>query len=196
MSDSTDGLTYIAAALPPLRVDGGHYPVDVDATVSTGYVTYQSFVASEGREMRDDILQSNDPDVPLDSTVNPEDYHLDAEFGTLDDLNKVRPVMSALFIPEVNKRFWIRTLTGQEVDTYRSSITVGKGANTSVNQRGMRAKLVVLSLGNPDGSRMLTDKDVQMVQGWPSAILEQIFDRSRKFNKLTEEDTDEEKGNS
>lgn len=132
----------------------------------------------------------------LDTTIRPADMHLNADFGTLDDLNTVRPQMSELFIPEVGKKFYIRTLTGQEVDAYRTSIMIGRGQNMTVNQRGMRAKLVVLSLGNPDGSRMLTDKDASMVQSWPSSVLERIFDRSRKFNGLTEDDTDDEKGNS
>jgi len=121
---------------------------------------------------------------------------MDSEFGTLDDLNSLRPAMSILHIPEVGKKFYIRSLTGLEVDAYRSSIMVGKGQNVTVNQRGMRAKLVVLALGKPDGTRMLTDKDISVVQTWPSAILERIFDRARKFNGLTDEDTDDDKGNS
>lgn len=139
---------------------------------------------------------SNGEDPEFSSIIPISDYTLNSEYGTLEDLKTTRPEMSELYIPEIGKKFLIRTLTGQEVDAYRSSIVIGKGQNQSVNQRGMRAKLVVLSLGNPDGSRMLTDKDASMVQSWPSRILERIFDRSRKFNGLTEEDTDDEKGNS
>lgn len=132
----------------------------------------------------------------LEVKESPEDFTIDTEFGTIDELNSLRPEMSTLFIPEVQKKFNIRSLTGLEVDAYRSSIMVGKGNNISVNQRGMRAKLIVLALANPDGSRMLTDKDVRMVQEWPSSVLERIFDRARKFNGLTDEDTDDDKGNS
>jgi hypothetical protein len=134
----------------------------------------------------------------LDTTPREEDTAFDAEFGTLDDLILVRPELNVLYIPEVKKKFYIRSLTGQEVDAYRSSLMIGKGQNQTINQRGMRAKLVVLSLANPDGSRMLTDKQVADVQRWPSAILERIFDRSRKINGLTDTDTDveEAKGNS
>lgn len=126
----------------------------------------------------------------------PENDGLDSEFGTLDDFNAFRPEMSVLYIPEIGKKFYIRSLTGLEVDAYRSSIMVGKGQNITVNQRGMRAKLVVLALGNPDGTRMLGDRDIATVQKWPSSVLERIFDRARKFNGLTDEDTDDEKGNS
>lgn len=135
-------------------------------------------------------------DNSLDSRPNPQDSNLNSEWGTLDDLSSLRPEMSTLFIPEVSKKFYIRSLTGLEVDAYRSAITVGKGQNITVNQRGMRAKLIVLALGNADGSRMLTDKDISVVQTWPSSVLERIFDRARKFNGLTDEDTDDEKGNS
>jgi hypothetical protein len=143
-----------------------------------------------------DQEQYTDLDFTLDSSSRPQDNQLDSEFGSLDELNAIRPEMSVLYIPEVKKNFWIRSLTGLEVDAYRSSITVGKGQNTTVNQRGMRAKLVVLALGKEDGTRMLTDKDIQTVQTWPSAVLERIFDRARKFNGLTDTDTDDEKGNS
>ena len=148
----------------------------------------------KGRAMSDNERVVEE--VPFDTEVVPSDLHLDASFGTLDDLKSSRPAMSELFIPEIGKKFYIRTLNGQEVDSYRTSILVGKGQNQTVNQRGMRAKLIVLALGNPDGTRMLTDKDTTMVQAWPSKILERIFDRSRKFNGLTEADTDDEKGNS
>ena len=43
---------------------------------------------------------------------------------------------------------------------------------------------------------MLADKDVYTVQQWPAKIMERIFDRARKFNGLTDEDTDDDKGNS
>jgi len=145
---------------------------------------------------RENVETMDETDLILATGVNAGDLEIDSSFGTLDDLKKARPEMSTLFIPEVGKKFLIRTLTGQEVDVYRTSIMTGKGQNQTVNQRGMRAKLIILSLANPDGSRMLTDKDAGMVQTWPSIVLERIFDRSRKFNGLTEGDTDEEKGNS
>lgn len=135
-------------------------------------------------------------DINLDTKEQADVAPLNTEFGSLDDLNSIRPEMSVLYIPEVGKKFYIRSLTGLEVDAYRSSIMVGKGQNITVNQRGMRAKLIVLALGNPDGSRMLTDGQTKDVQQWPSAILERIFDRARKFNGLTDEDTDDDKGNS
>lgn len=135
-------------------------------------------------------------DINLDTKEQVDVAPLNTEFGSLDDLNSARPEMSVLYIPEVGKKFYIRSLTGLEVDAYRSSIMVGKGQNITVNQRGMRAKLIVLALGNPDGSRMLTDGQTKDVQQWPSSILERIFDRARKFNGLTDEDTDDDKGNS
>lgn len=150
-----------------------------------------------GRAMTMSEFSSNEePEIPLISEIDPNDLVLNSEFGTLDDLKATRPTMSELYIPEVGKKYLIRTLTGQEVDAYRSSIMVGKGQNQTINQRGMRAKLAILSLGNSDGSRMLSDKDTAMVQTWPSKVLERIFDRARKFNGLTEDDTDDEKGNS
>lgn len=131
--------------------------------------------------------------ILFDPPTKPEDLILEAdvEFGTLDDLKASKPGLSVLVIPELKKKFYIRTLNGNEVDRYRSSLTTGKGNNITMVQRGMRAKLVVLALGNPDGSRMLDDKQTTEVQSWPSIVLERIFDRARKWNGLVETDTDD-----
>jgi hypothetical protein len=133
---------------------------------------------------------------PLDAPVSSEDLLLEAEVGTLEDLKSLSLKVNELFIPEIGKKFYIRIMDGAEVDRYRTSILIGKGQNLTVNQRGMRAKLILLALGNPDGTRMLTDRDGEMVQAWPSIVVERMFDRARKVNGLIETDTDDEKGNS
>lgn len=121
---------------------------------------------------------------------------LDAAFAIPEDFFSVAPPLNELWIPEMGRKVHIRFLTGREVDAYRQSIIVGKGQNITVNQRGMRAKLAVLALAKPDGSRMFADTDVHRVATWPGIILERIFDRARKINGLTEENTDDEQGNS
>lgn len=141
-------------------------------------------------QVDEEVVQLPGPDPA--TLIIPES----APVGTLEDILAYRPKTSLLYIQELGKNFHIRTLNGDEVDRYRSSLMRGRGQNVTVEQRGMRAKLIVLALGNPDGSRMLTDKDTDKVQEWPAKVMERIFDRARKFNGLTEEDTDDEKGNS
>lgn len=121
---------------------------------------------------------------------------LDAAFATPDDFFNVAPPLSELWIPEMGRKVYIRFLNGKEVDAYRQSITVGRGQNITIDQRGMRAKLAVLALANSDASRMFADKDAGRVATWPAIVLERIFDRARKINGMTDEDTDDEKGKS
>lgn len=130
-------------------------------------------------------------DVADDQIEHNGDVPLDTSSGTADDLFSVKPPLDKLYIPEVGKHFFVRVCDAREIDVYRRSITVGKGTNTSLNQMGMRAKLAVLALANPDGSRMFADGDVGRLQKLPAIVLERIFDRARKINGLTDEDTDE-----
>lgn len=188
------GVVDMTTAPVILDYRGTAYHFDPIASHETGWVAYKE--TGRAMSMQEEAVGYETDSNPLDSSYKVSDHTMDSGFGTLDELTNARPEMSILYIPEVNRNYRIRSLSGLEVDAYRSSITVGKGANTTVNQRGMRAKLVVLSLGNEDGSRMLQDSDIKMVQTWPSAVLERIFDRSRKFNGLTDSDTDDEKGNS
>lgn len=146
---------------------------------------------------------SDDPikDEPVLFGDDPEDkspvvLESEVDFVTLEELASAKPGLKILVIPEIHGKVRIRTLNGAEVDRYRSSITTGKGPNQTLNQRGMRAKLVVLSLANEDGSRMLQDNEANKLQQWPSIVLERIFDASRKWNGLTETDSDTDSGNS
>lgn len=36
--------------IPPLRVENGYYPVDVETTIETGWVTYGEFVVEDKGE--------------------------------------------------------------------------------------------------------------------------------------------------
>lgn len=137
----------------------------------------------------------NADDAALDSSPNLADEHLDADFVVPSDFMNFHPEVESFYVKELGKKVRLRVLTGREVDAYRTGITVGKGQNVSVNLKGMRAKLAVLALANADGSRMFEDRDVNTVLGWPSMVLERIFDRARSMNGLTDNATDTEQGN-
>lgn len=155
-------------------------PIFYDATAEPIRVDRQAEWPTIVADQPDDALEV--PDAPLD-----------ADFATPDDFFNVAPPLDELWAPELGRKVRLRILSGKEADAYRASIIIGRGQNISVDQRGMRAKLAVLALANPDGSRMFKDADVPKVMTWPSVLLERIFDRARKINGLTERDTDDEK---
>lgn len=121
---------------------------------------------------------------------------MDTGFATEEDFFSTVSPIDVLYVPELKRNVRIRRATGKEIDAYRQSITIGTGQNLSVNQRGMRAKLAVLTLANADGSRMFADTDIHRLGQWSAIVLERIFDRARKVNGLTETDTDAEEGKS
>lgn len=121
---------------------------------------------------------------------------LDAEYATPDDLfSTVAPKVEEIWVPELGKKVRIRAITGKERDAYEQSMTVGRGANQSVNMRNARAKLAALAIANPDGTRMFKDVDAGRLGDLPALALERIFDRARKMGGLTNEDMDELTGN-
>lgn len=121
---------------------------------------------------------------------------LEVVYGTADDLFSGATIPpSELYIPELGKTFFVRIISGKERDAYEQSLVRGRGTNSSIDARNMRAKLAALTLANADGSRMFKDTDASRLGDLPAKVLERIFDRSRKINGLTEEDTDDALGN-
>ena len=134
------------------------------------------------------------PETPLRSDLDGSPF----DVGDADpaDFTSIKPTVSKLYIPEMGKNVYVRMLDGRERDAYEASIITGKGQNKDVNMRGARARLAALCLAYPDGRRMFADDQVKDLNAMPAPVLERIFDRARKFNALTGEDTDAAEGNS
>jgi hypothetical protein len=55
-----------------------------------------------------------------------------------------------------------------------------------------RAMFVVFALANADGSRLLSDDDLQTVKTWPLSILMRLWIEGGKFNGLIPDTSDED----
>ena len=104
-------------------------------------------------------------------------------------------VVEEMFIPEWNVRVRIKGLTAKERDAYEQSLTVGKGANQSLNMQNARARLAVMTMVGADNQPLFSRSDVEALGRKSAIALERIFDRARRLSGLTNEDMDELTGN-
>jgi hypothetical protein len=86
----------------------------------------------------------------------------------------------------------VRGLTGAERDQFEASIISRKGRNTDVNMQNFRAKLVALSVVDPEtGARLFDDADVGALGRKSAAALQRVFDVAQRLSGLSPQDVDE-----
>jgi hypothetical protein len=89
-------------------------------------------------------------------------------------------------VPEWGGDILIKTISGTDKDKYEMSIIDAKG-NMKPN---IRAKLLIASCINEDGSLMFTERDIVHL-GQKSAIaLDRVFAAAQKLNAVNEADVE------
>ena len=94
-------------------------------------------------------------------------------------------------VPEWGGSVKVQGLTGTERDQFESALIKGKGKNTTMNLRNVRAKLVAHSIVDDDGNRLFTDHDVGVLGAKSAAALDRVFAVAQKLSGITKEDVEE-----
>lgn len=94
-------------------------------------------------------------------------------------------------VPEWGGSVKVRGMTGIERDQFESSIMKGKGKNIQLNWTNIRAKLVVNTVINGDGSRLFTDGDIAALGKKSASALDRVFDVAQRLSGITKEDVEE-----
>ena len=112
-------------------------------------------------------------------------------------LNADDAVTEDVYVPEWGGWIIIKGMSGQERDDYEAEIVTmtGKG-KMQYTPENARAKLVVDTAINPDGSMMFSDKDVFDLGKKSAAALQRAFKVAQKLAGLSDEDMEELLGNS
>lgn len=92
-------------------------------------------------------------------------------------------------VPQWGGEVGVRGLTARERDKFEASI------GSAVNLDNLRARLVVLTLCDADGSRLLEDKDANQLGTKNAQIVDMLFDVARKMSGMTDADVKELEGN-
>jgi hypothetical protein len=84
---------------------------------------------------------------------------------------------------------FIRTLSAKDRDQWETSmvsVDVGRQAKVrKVNLANMRARLVVLTLVDADGKRVLGDEDADALGEKSAAVIARLFDVAQRVNALS-----------
>lgn len=95
-------------------------------------------------------------------------------------------------VPVLGGEVVLQEMSGAQRDAWEQSLQARDKNGNLVNTR---AKLVVATLVNEDGTRVFSDDDVDLVGGLPSGVLDRICDAALRLNHLRPEDVEEAKKN-
>jgi len=89
----------------------------------------------------------------------------------------------------------IKGLTGAERDSYEASLftvtETGKKVDVKMNRANVRAKLLVKTICNEDGSRVFGDGDVEALGAKSAAALDRLFEVAQRLSGLSDKDVEE-----
>lgn len=94
-------------------------------------------------------------------------------------------------VPEWGGAVRVRGLTGSERDAFESEVVQRNGRDVRTNTRNIRARMVVMSVVNEDGSRMFSYHDIEALGEKSARALDRIFAVAMRLSGLRDEDVAE-----
>ena len=91
---------------------------------------------------------------------------------------------------------WVRGMSAAERDAFEADLLQGKGKNTSVNYRNMRAKLLVRCVVDAEGNRIFNPDDVGRLGQKSAKALTRRYNIATELSGVSDEDVEELMGNS
>lgn len=104
-------------------------------------------------------------------------------------LQKGRPSVREVKIPEIDETVFIRTMTGSQRDTFETKFT---GKTPAGNVRGVVCAWV---LSDEDGNRLFTDEDAEAVGDLDVRVLTRVFDAAIEQSALSSDELEAIAGN-
>ena len=102
-------------------------------------------------------------------------------------LSKATLKRETVTVTELGGDVIVSEMSGAQRDAWEQTLSVRDKQGRLVNTR---AKLVVATLVNDDGSRVFSDDDVDRVGGMPSSVLDRLCDVAQRLNRLRPEDVE------
>lgn len=99
-----------------------------------------------------------------------------------------------VYVPQWDETLTIKTLTGTQRDKFEASIVgMSKGGQPKQNMENIRARLVVLTVIDPDDNDLpaFTEKDIPELGKKSAAALDVVFAAAQKLNGFTKEDVED-----
>ena len=93
--------------------------------------------------------------------------------------------------PEWNQTLHVRTLTGAEREEFETVISRATSNKSGLDLRGLKIKLVLLTLCDEDGELLFDSTDQLVLNAKSSRVIDRIFQVSQRLSGLTNEDAEE-----
>ena len=100
-----------------------------------------------------------------------------------------------LEVPEWGGPEVVRELTGQERDTFESSMLDMESGKPELRMVGTRAMLAALSCVDEQGQRLFTEEDLPALRSLSGAALSRVFEVASRLSGLTSGSMEELAGN-
>jgi hypothetical protein len=91
-------------------------------------------------------------------------------------------------VPEWGGDVLVSVISGTKKDEYEMSLVDNKG---KVNPKNIRAKLLVASCVNEDGSPLFTRDHIVALGAKSAAAIDRVFSVAQRLNAVNEEDVEE-----
>lgn len=137
-------------------------------------------------ELRNQLGAS--PAAAADANIPPKRY------GSRDAALVMEPgrrPRKEVYVPVWDAWYIVQGMTGQERDYYEKSVTIHSRDGDRIDITDARAKLVQLTVIEPDGKLMFSPADIGMLSRQPALALEPLFDAARELSGMTERDWNE-----
>jgi hypothetical protein len=85
----------------------------------------------------------------------------------------------------------LQALTGKQRDAWESSLVVGKGKGRRISTNNVRARLVVTSAIEEDGTRAMKDDDAGWLGNLRVDVLNRLYEAAQRLSGVTDEDVEE-----
>ncbi len=92
-------------------------------------------------------------------------------------------------VPEWGGTVWIQTMTGTQRDEFDNSIQAAKSNNGQIDIRGIKARLVALTMVDAEGVPIFSDPEVLGTKS--AGVLNRLWEVAQRLNGLSEADAEE-----
>ena len=102
-------------------------------------------------------------------------------------LQKQDLLIESVDVPEWGGRIYVRSLSGTEREEYEK-ICSDRSRSKNFDMRGLRVKLIVLSVCDKDGKRIFGESDEAKLNKKSAAVIEKVFNAAKKASGLSDQD--------
>ena len=93
--------------------------------------------------------------------------------------------------PEWGQTLQVRTMTGAEREDFETVVQRASSSKGGLDLRGLKIKLVTLTLCTEDGELLFDATDQIVLNGKSAMVIDRIFQVSQRLSGLTNEDAEE-----